>query len=166
MTDVGKSAEAHRAGLDDVRVGSVDGTGLRFAIVAARFNDRVTSKLVDGAVQRLKELGVAPADVTLAWVPGAFELPLAALHFARGGDYAGIIALGTVIRGETPHFDFVAGECAAGLRHVGLETGVPVAFGVLTTDNLEQALARAGGAVGNKGSEAAEVAVEMARLLG
>jgi 6,7-dimethyl-8-ribityllumazine synthase len=165
VTDVGKGEEVHRAGLDDVRVGAHDARGLRFAIVAARFNDSITTKLVDGAVATLLQLGADSSALTLAWVPGAFELPLAAQRFAATGDYVAVICLGTVIRGETAHFEFVAGECAAGLRDVALKTGVPVLFGVLTTENVEQAEDRAGGRLGNKGSEVAQAAVEMARLL-
>jgi len=140
----------------------LDATGLRFAIVVARFNSAITGRLLDGAREALKKAGAASQEVF--HVPGAFELPFAAKRLAGGGDYDAIIALGCVIRGETPHFDYVAGECARGLQQVALETGVPVAFGVLTTDTLEQAEARAGGAAGNKGFAAAMTAVEMARF--
>ena len=136
----------------------LDGRGMRVAIVAGRFNEFVTERLVDGAVTTLEKLG-AP-EPTVVWVPGAFEIPLMARHFAVRGDIDAVIALGAVIRGDTPHFDFVAGECASGLMRVQLDTGVPCVFGVLTTDNVEQAEARI-----DKGDESAEVAVEMAMLL-
>jgi len=128
------------------------------AIVAGRFNEFVTERLVDGAVAALEKHG-AP-EPTVVWVPGAFEIPLAARHFATRGDTDAVIALGAVIRGATPHFDFVAGECASGLMRVQLDTGVPCVFGVLTTDNVEQAEERI-----DKGVESAEVAIEMAMLL-
>jgi 6,7-dimethyl-8-ribityllumazine synthase len=136
----------------------LDGRGVRVAIVCGRFNDFVTERLLDGAVAALEKLG-APEPVVV-WVPGAFEIPLAAQHFARGDDVDAVIALGAVIRGDTPHFDYVAGECAAGLMRVQLDTGKPCVFGVLTTENVEQAEERI-----DKGVESAEVAVEMATLL-
>jgi 6,7-dimethyl-8-ribityllumazine synthase len=137
-----------------------DARGLRFAIVVARFNSVITDKLVAGAQQALTEAGAK--DPQVFSVPGAFELPFAAQKLAKA--YDGIIALGAVIRGETPHFEFVANAAARGLQHVSLETGKPVAFGVLTTDTYEQAEARAGGAHGNKGYDAAMTAIEMARF--
>ena len=140
---------------------SVDAKGLKFAIVVARFNPAITEKLLEGARDALTQAGASGVEVF--HVPGAFELPLAAKWLAHGG-YSAIIALGAVIRGDTPHFDYVAGEAARGLQQVGLETGVPVIFGVLTTDNWEQAEARAGGAAGNKGFDAAMTAIEMARF--
>jgi 6,7-dimethyl-8-ribityllumazine synthase len=130
--------------------------------VAARFNEPVVKKLVDGALEALAAGGVGASAVDLHWVPGSFELPLAAHHLARSRRYAGIVCVGCVIKGETPHFDFVAGEAAAGLREVSLATGVPVTFGVITALTEEQAWARAGGAVGNRGAEAADAAMEMA----
>ena len=145
--------------------GSLDGGGRRFALAAARFNQLVTEQLVAGAREELRRHGVAPDRVDLAWVPGSFELPLAVARLAATGRYAGIVALGAVIRGQTPHFDYVAGEAAGGLAAVARATGVPVAFGVLTTDTMEQALDRAGGKAGNKGAEAARTALEMASLL-
>jgi len=148
-----------------VRSGSLDATGKRFAIVAARFNDFVTGKLLEGAVDTLVRLGATEDDVTVAWVPGAFEIPLAAARLAESGAYAAVICLGTVIRGQTPHFDFVAGQCASGIAAAGRETGVLVLLGVLTTETMEQAMDRAGGKMGNKGEEAARAAVEMANLL-
>jgi 6,7-dimethyl-8-ribityllumazine synthase len=126
----------------------------------------VTTKLLEGAVDTLARLGVAEADITVAWVPGALEIPVAAAAMAKSGSYAAVICLGTVIRGETPHFDFVAGQCAAGISAVARETGVPVIMGVLTTATMEQAIDRAGGKMGNKGADAATAAVEMADLLG
>jgi 6,7-dimethyl-8-ribityllumazine synthase len=145
--------------------GSLDGRGRRVVIAAARFNRLVTDLLVNGAVEELRRHGVEQADVDLAWVPGAFELPLAAERLAATGRYAGVVAIGAVVRGSTPHFDHVAGQAAAGLAAVTRATGVPVAFGVLTCDTMEQALDRAGGKAGNKGAEAALTVLEMAGLL-
>jgi 6,7-dimethyl-8-ribityllumazine synthase len=141
------------------------GRGRRFAIVAARFNEVVTAKLLAGAVDGLSSHGVDGDDLDVAWVPGAFELPLAARAFAGTRTYDAIICLGAVIRGETPHFDLVAGQSAEGIRRVAEDSGVPVIFGVLTTDTLEQAVERAGGSHGNKGWDAAMAAIEMASLL-
>jgi 6,7-dimethyl-8-ribityllumazine synthase len=140
----------------------LDARGLTFAIVVARFNGAITGKLLEGAREALQKAGAAGHQVF--HVPGAFELPLAAMKLARRGGYDAIIALGAVVRGETPHFDYVAGEAARGLQRVALDTGVPVAFGVLTTDTWEQAEARAGGAAGNKGFDAAMTAIEMAQF--
>jgi 6,7-dimethyl-8-ribityllumazine synthase len=148
----------------EVRTGKLRADGRAFAVVVARFNDFVTSKLLEGAVDMLSRLGAAESDITVAWVPGAYEIPLAASKLAGSGKYAAVICLGTVIRGETPHFDFVAGQCASGIAAVALETGVPVIMGVLTTETLDQAINRAGGKMGNKGAEAAAAAVEMADL--
>ena len=139
-----------------------DARGLRFAIVAARFNSMITDKLLEGAKKALETARAEGFQVF--HVPGAFELPLAAKMLAHTHAYHGVIALGAVIRGNTPHFDYVAGECARGLQQVALDTGLPVAFGVLTTDNHEQAEARAGGHHGNKGYDAAMTAIEMARF--
>ena len=141
------------------------GRGRRFAIVAARFNEVITAKLLTGAIDCLSSHDVDGDDLDVAWVPGAFELPLVARALARGGLYDAVICLGAVIRGETPHFDLVAGQAAEGIRRVAEDTGVPVIFGVLTTDTLEQAVERAGGAHGNKGWDAAMAAIEMASLL-
>ncbi|HEX5267328.1 MAG TPA: 6,7-dimethyl-8-ribityllumazine synthase [Acidimicrobiales bacterium] len=141
------------------------GDGLRVAIVCGRFNDLVTEKLRDGARDELTGRGVDPVSITEVWVPGAFELPLAAKRLAQSGEIDAVVCLGAVIRGDTGHYEFVAGECAAGIQAAQLETGVPMAFGVLTTENDQQALDRAGGVEGNKGAEAAAVAVEMADLL-
>ena len=145
--------------------GDDQGGRRRFAIVAARFNEVVTAKLVSGAVDCLSSHDVDGEDIDVAWVPGAFELPLAGRAFAKAGTYDAVICLGAVIRGETPHFDLVAGQAAEGIRRVAEDTGVPVIFGVLTTDTLEQAVERAGGAHGNKGWDAAMAAIEMASLL-
>jgi 6,7-dimethyl-8-ribityllumazine synthase len=146
-------------------VGVHDGAGRRIAIVAARFNEIVTAKLVEGAIAGLVRHGVADDAVDVAWVPGAFEIPVVASRMAGSGDYAAVICLGAVIRGETAHFDLVANEAARGIARVALETGVPVIFEVLATDDLAQAEDRAGGGHGNKGWEAAEAALEMAWLL-
>lgn len=145
--------------------GRLDGSGKRFALVASRFNEIVTERLVAGARSCLVQHGVAEGDVDLLWVPGAWELPLAARAAVRRGGYAGIVALGCVIRGETPHFDYVAGGAANGLAAVGLEADIPVGLGLLTTDTADQALARAGGKSGNKGWEAALSVLEMVGLL-
>ncbi|HVP28399.1 MAG TPA: 6,7-dimethyl-8-ribityllumazine synthase [Myxococcota bacterium] len=142
-----------------------DGRGLRFGIVVARFNHLICVRLLEGCVRELELRGVAPDDVHVAWVPGAFEIPLAARALAASGRYAAVVTLGAVIRGGTPHFDYVCRGVTDGVREAMRETGVPVAFGVLTTDDAEQALARAGGSDGNKGAEAALAALEMARLL-
>ena len=134
----------------------------RVAILASRYNELVTSRLVEGARACCREAGIAEEDVDLVWTPGAFELGAAASAAAQSGRYACLIALGAVIRGDTAHFEFVAGEAARGLSEVAVRYGLPVAFGVLTTDTLEQALARAGGAAGNKGHEAAAAAITLA----
>jgi 6,7-dimethyl-8-ribityllumazine synthase len=144
--------------------GNLVGTGLRVGIVASRFNEFIVSKLVGGALDALKRHGVNEEDVELAWVPGAFELPLIAKKMAESGKYDAVVTLGTVIRGSTPHFDYVCSECAKGVASVALTTGVPTIFGVLTTDTIEQAIERAGTKAGNKGWEAATAAIEMANL--
>ena len=145
--------------------GTFDARGRRFAIVAASFNDIVVRSLVDGAVDCFKAHGLSDDDVFVAWVPGAFELPLAAKRLAEGGVFDAVLCLGAVIRGETAHFDYVAGEAARGVQTVALETGVPVMFGVLTTENMDQALGRAGGKHGNKGWDSAMAAMQMASVL-
>ncbi len=145
--------------------GQMTAKGLSFAIVASRFNDTIVDRLIGGAVDYLVRHGGEREDLTLVRVPGAFEMPLAAKKLAASGKYAAIICLGAVIRGHTPHFDFVAGECTKGLALVSLESGVPVGFGLLTTDNLEQAIERAGTKAGNKGVEAASAALELYRVL-
>jgi 6,7-dimethyl-8-ribityllumazine synthase len=146
-------------------VGAHDGSGRRVAVVAARFNEVVTAKLVEGALAGLSKHGVADDAIDVAWVPGAFEIPLVAERLARSGRYDAVICLGAVIRGETAHFELVANEAARGVAAAMRETGVPLVFEVLATDDLAQAEARAGGAHGNKGWEAAEAALEMAGLL-
>jgi len=138
--------------------------GLRFAIVVSRFNDFISSRLVEGAMDALKRHGATEEQVVLVKVPGAFETPLAAKKLAESGQYDAVICLGAVIRGATPHFDYVAAEVSKGIANVALESNVPVTFGVLTTDTLEQAIERAGSKSGNKGSEAAIAAIEMANL--
>jgi 6,7-dimethyl-8-ribityllumazine synthase len=138
---------------------------MRIGVVAGRFNDHVTKPLLEGALVTLDECGVAPSDVAVHWVPGAFEVPLVARRLAGSGTVDAVVCLGAVIRGDTAHFDYVAGPCAYGVARAALDTGVPVIFGVLTTDNVDQALDRAGGCEGNKGAEAAATAVEMVALL-
>ena len=145
--------------------GNLRGQGLTFAIVVARFNEFVTAKLLDGAREGLLRNGVRPEDVTIVSVPGSFELPLVARTLALSGKYDAIICLGAVVRGETAHFDYVAGEAARGIAQAALDTGVPVMLGVLTTNTMEQALARAGGKQGNKGYDAAVAAIEMGTLM-
>jgi 6,7-dimethyl-8-ribityllumazine synthase len=141
-----------------------DGSGLRIGIVVARFNHLISVQLLEGANEALAKAGVRAEDVHVAWVPGAFEIPLALRALASSGRYHALVALGSVIRGGTPHFDYVCRAVTDGIREVTLSSGVPVAFGVLTTDDVEQALERTGGAEGNKGAEAAEAALEMAKL--
>jgi 6,7-dimethyl-8-ribityllumazine synthase len=145
--------------------GGFEARGRRFAIVAGRFNEVVVEKLVEGALSCLRKHGVAEDDLDVAWVPGSFEISLAAQKLAASGQYDAVICLGAVIRGETAHFDYVAGEAARGIRQAALDTGVPVIFGVLTTEDVEQALDRAGGKHGNKGWDAAMAAMEMASLV-
>ena len=145
--------------------GEPDGTGLRVAVVAARFHETITTSLVDGALDGLARAGVAEDDVTVVWVPGAFEIPIVAQRLADGGEVDAVICVGAVIRGETAHFDLVAAEVARGIGEVGRTTGVPCIFEVLATEDLAAAEARAGGPHGNKGWEAAATAIEMVRLL-
>lgn len=144
--------------------GELHGSDAKIAIVAARFNEYIVDSLVKGALNSLQRAGVAAANITLVHVPGAFELPLAASKLAASKQYDGILALGCVIRGATPHFDYVAGECSKGLAQVALESGLPVGFGVLTTDTLEQAIERAGTKAGNKGADCAQTVLEMINL--
>ena len=138
---------------------------LRFAFVAARFNDFVVEPLIRGALDALKRHGASEKQIEIVRVPGAFDIPIVARKLALSRRYDALIALGAVVRGQTPHFDYVAGECASGLARVALESGVPIAFGVLTTDTMEQAVDRSGGKAGNKGADAAMTAIEMANLL-
>lgn len=152
-----------RAGSSGAPTPELDGTGLRVGIIAARFNDHIVTALRDGARRGLERLKVA--DVTEAWVPGAFELPLAAKVMAQSGKVDAVLCLGTVIRGDTPHFDYVCAEAARGIQQAQLDTGVPVMFGVLTVNTEQQALDRSGPGIDNKGDEAAVGAVEMALLM-
>lgn len=154
MSDKGRVFEGH-----------IKGDGLRIGIVVSRFNEFITGKLLSGAWDSLTRHGVAAENVSVAWVPGAMEIPLVAQRMARTGDYDAVICLGAVIRGGTPHFDYVAAEVSKGVAMVQLETGLPVIFGVLTTDTIEQAVERAGTKAGNKGWDAAMSALEMANLL-
>jgi 6,7-dimethyl-8-ribityllumazine synthase len=137
---------------------------LKVGIVAGRFNEFITNKLVEGAVDALKRHGVADEDIAIAWVPGAFEIPMVAKKMAEAGKCDAVICLGAVIRGSTPHFDYVAAEVSKGVAQVGMVTGIPTIFGVITTDNIEQAIERAGTKAGNKGFEAGEAAIEMVNL--
>jgi 6,7-dimethyl-8-ribityllumazine synthase len=143
----------------------LDGKGLRIAIIGARFNDHIVTNLRDGALRGLERLGVADSDIMESWVPGAFELPLAAKVLAETGKVDAIICLGTVIKGDTPHFDYVCGEAARGIQDAQLATGIPVMFGVLTVNTEQQAIDRSGPGIDNKGDEAAVGAVEMALLV-
>ncbi|HET7524199.1 MAG TPA: 6,7-dimethyl-8-ribityllumazine synthase [Acidimicrobiales bacterium] len=145
--------------------GHLGGAGLRVAIAASRFNHAIVERLVDGATDGLRRHGVDEDRIDIVWAPGAFELPLVASRLAQSGGYDAVIALGAVIRGATGHYDFVAGQCAAGIQRVQLDTGIPVIFGVLTTDTIEQAVERAGTKAGNKGFDAAVAAIETANLL-
>lgn len=144
--------------------GKITAEGLRFAVIVSRFNDFISSKLVEGAMDALKRHGGNEDQVSLVKVPGSFEIPIVAKRLAETGEYDGIICLGAVIKGATPHFDYVAAEVSKGIAAVALETKIPVTFGVLTTDNLEQAIERAGSKSGNKGWDAAMAAMEMANL--
>jgi len=145
--------------------GQLNSNGMRFAVVASRFNDFVTSRLLGGALDALERTGAAEADITVVRVPGSFEIPLAAKKLVQTRKYDAVICLGTLIRGETPHFDYISSEVTKGIGSVSLESGIPVAFGVLTADSVEQAVDRAGMKSGNKGFEAALSAVEMVSLL-
>jgi 6,7-dimethyl-8-ribityllumazine synthase len=145
--------------------GSFDARGRRFAVAAAAFNELVVGKLVDGALACFRAHGIAEDDLVVAWVPGAFELPLLARRLAETGLYDAVVCVGAVIRGETAHFELVAGEAAQGIREVSAQTGVPVMFGVLTTESMEQALDRAGGKHGNKGWDSAMAAMQTVSVL-
>lgn len=144
--------------------GSFDGRRLRVAVVAGRFNETIGKRLLAGALDCLRRHGVADDAVTVAWVPGAFEIPSVATRLASSGEFDAVVCVGAVIRGETPHFDYVASHAARGIGEASVRTGVPVTFGVLTTDTTEQAAERSGGKLGNKGFEAAQAAIEMANL--
>jgi 6,7-dimethyl-8-ribityllumazine synthase len=145
--------------------GDLQARDLRFAILASRFNEFVVDRLVQGALDLLRRHGVSEKQIDIVRVPGAFDMPVVARKLAVSRRYDAIVALGAVIRGETAHFDYVAGECASGLARVSSDTGIPVAFGVLTTENTEQAIDRAGGKAGNKGADAAASAIELVNLL-
>jgi 6,7-dimethyl-8-ribityllumazine synthase len=145
--------------------GMLLGEGLRFGLVVSRFNELITKKLLEGARDALVRHGVSEDDIDVAWVPGAFEVPLIAKRLAQSKRYDAIICLSAVIRGSTPHFDYIAAEVTRGVARVGLETGLPVSYGVITSDTLEQAIERAGTKMGNKGFQAAEHAIEMANLV-
>ena len=145
--------------------GNLIGTGLKIGIVVSRFNEFITSKLLGGALDALSRHGVDDGNIEIAWVPGSFEIPIAAGRMASSGKYDAVVCLGAVIRGATPHFDYVAAEASKGIAQIGLKTGLPVIFGVVTTDTIEQAIERAGTKVGNRGADAAESAIEMANLL-
>jgi 6,7-dimethyl-8-ribityllumazine synthase len=150
---------------ETIHQGNLDATGRRFALVASRYNEIISSRLISGAEDCLMRHGAKEADIELYRVPGAFEIPQVAKRVALSGQFDAVVCLGTVIRGETPHFDFVASEAARGVARAGKESGLPVIFGVVTTDTVEQAIDRAGGRTGNRGAEAALAAVEMANLL-
>lgn len=145
--------------------GQLTTTNEKFCIIISRFNDFIGSKLLSGAVDELKRHGVSEDNIEVVKVPGAFEIPIAAQKFAKSGKYNAIITLGAVIKGSTPHFDYVSAEVSKGIANVSLETGIPIIFGVLTTDNIEQAIERAGTKSGNKGADAAKAAIEMANLV-
>lgn len=145
-------------------VGKLLGEGLKFGVVVARFNDFITSRLLEGAQDALSRHGVREEDIDIAWTPGSFEIPLIAKKMAESGRYDAVVCLGAVIRGGTPHFDYIAGEVSKGIAKVGLDTGLPVILGVVTADTLEQAIERAGTKAGNYGSQAALHAIEMANL--
>ena len=144
--------------------GNLIAKDLKFAIISSRFNDFITKKLLEGAVDALKRHDANEGDIDTFWVPGSFEIPYAASKIAKTGNYDAIICLGTIIKGDTPHFDYIASESAKGVASTALSSGIPVIFGILTTDNIEQAIERAGTKAGNKGAEAALSAIEMANL--
>ncbi|OPL13389.1 MAG: 6,7-dimethyl-8-ribityllumazine synthase [delta proteobacterium MLS_D] len=146
--------------------GKLEARGKKFGLVASRFNDFICSRLVDGALDALKRAGAEEEDISLVKVPGAFEIPLLAKKLAQSGKFDAVICLGAVIRGATPHFEYISAEVTKGIAHVSLETEIPIAFGVLTADTIEQAIERAGTKAGNKGWDAALSAIEMANLLG
>ncbi|MBM4083089.1 MAG: 6,7-dimethyl-8-ribityllumazine synthase [Planctomycetes bacterium] len=148
----------------NVYQGKLIGTGKKFGVIVSRFNEFITGKLLAGALDCLQRHGVAEKDIDVLWTPGSFEIPLAALKAAESGKYDAVVCLGAVIRGQTPHFDYVAAESAKGVAHVGMATKVPTIYGIITTDTVEQAIDRAGTRTGNKGAEAALAAIEMANL--
>lgn len=145
--------------------GNLLGQGLKLALVVGRFNEFITGKLLDGAIDSLKRHGVEEENISISWCPGAFEIPLVAKKLAKTNEFDAIVCLGTVIRGSTPHFEYVSSQVAKGLAQVSLDTELPIIFGVLTTDTIEQAIERAGSKAGNKGFDAATTAIEMAKLI-
>ncbi|MFN2492068.1 MAG: 6,7-dimethyl-8-ribityllumazine synthase [Pyrinomonadaceae bacterium] len=147
-----------------IHEGKLSGEGFRFAIVGSRWNDFISSRLIDGAVEAFERLGASQKSIEVYKVPGAFEIPLLALKLASSGNFDAIVCVGTIIRGQTPHFEYIASEVARGISQAGLQTGVPVIFGVITADNFDQAIERAGVKLGNKGFEAATTAVELVNL--
>ena len=149
----------------NVHTGRLDASGMRIGLVVARFNDFVAQRLLEGAVDTLVRHGADESDISVVWVPGSFEIPLAAQELAATGRVDAVVCLGVVVRGDTPHFDYVAGEASKGVGAIGLQTHLPVTFGVVTADTMEQAVDRAGGKHGNKGADAAMAAVEMVSLL-
>ncbi|MBI2914555.1 MAG: 6,7-dimethyl-8-ribityllumazine synthase [Firmicutes bacterium] len=151
--------------MPSVYEGKLSAQGIRFAIVVSRFNNFITSRLVEGALDTLRRHDATDSDIAILWVPGSLELPLVAKKMASGGRFDAVVCLGAVIRGDTPHFEYVASEAAKGIAQVSLDTGVPTIFGVITADTLEQAIERAGTKAGNKGSDAALAAMEMVNLL-
>lgn len=150
--------------MPNIYEGDLNGNGLKFGVVISRFNSFITTKLLDGALDSIKRHGGNLDDVDVVWIPGAFETPSVAKKLADSGRYDALICIGAVIRGATPHFDYVAGESAKGIAQVALNTGVPIIYGIITTDTIEQAIERAGTKSGNKGAEAAVTAIEMANL--
>ena len=152
--------------MPNVKQGELNATGKKFAIVISRFNEFITSKLLDGALDCLTRHGAADGDIDVCWVPGSFEIPMVAQKAATNGKYDAVICLGAVIRGQTPHFNYIAAEVSKGVAHVALESNIPTTFGVLTTDTIEQAIERAGTKAGNKGADAALAAIELADLIG
>lgn len=151
--------------MGEVFQGSLIGTGLKFGVVVSRFNEFITTRLLEGAKDALLRHGVAEADIDIAWTPGSFEIPLVAKKMATSGRYNAVICLGAIIRGDTPHFEYIAAEVTKGIATTSLETGIPIVYGVITTENLEQAIERAGTKAGNKGAQAAQAAIEMANLM-
>jgi 6,7-dimethyl-8-ribityllumazine synthase len=152
------------SGIAPTRRDGIDARGRRFAIVASRFHEEISTRLVDGARETLRRHAVAQRDIVVVWVPGAFEIPQAAHRLAQRGGFDALICVGCVVRGETPHFEYVAGEAARGIAEVGLRSGVPSTFGLITAETMAQAQARSGGAVGNRGEEAALAALELVQL--
>ena len=152
--------------MPNVKKGELNATDKKFAVVVSRFNEFITGKLLDGAIDCLTRHGAADGDIDVYWVPGSFEIPAVARRLARNKKHSAVVCLGAVIRGQTPHFDYVAGEVSKGVAQVAMESDIPVTFGVLTTDTIEQAIERAGTKAGNKGADAALAAIELANLVG